>query len=64
MSGPSPAAPMIPALLVPGGEIPVGSGMITLLSLVVAVDYAKRTIPAIFPLILWGCLSLRLDVVP
>ncbi len=48
-----------------GGEILLVIGMITLLSLVVAVDYAKRTIPGNLPIELSGdAYPFDLDVVP
>jgi len=48
-----------------GGEILLVIGMITLLSLVVAVDYAKRTIPGNLPIEFSGdAYPFDLDVVP
>ena len=48
-----------------GGEILLVIGMITLLSIVVAVDYAKRTIPGNLPIEISGdAYPFDLDVVP
>ena len=48
-----------------GGEVLLVIGMITLLSVVVAVDYAKRTIPGQLPSEFWGdAYPFDLDVAP